>query len=84
MLLNKITDSFETFKISWGSAGLLTLSAPKLDVFFPIITQICLIAGVQMVSIIVDLVRKKMKLKEKEINLDELIKKNIEEFNKKE
>ena len=61
MLLNNVIDIFEKFKVSWFSTGLLTVS-PAFD-FMPLISQIVLVLSLQIISIMVDYVRNRLKLR---------------------
>ncbi|MEN2434967.1 hypothetical protein AAH994_06105 [Weeksellaceae bacterium A-14] len=62
---HELISYFSDYKISWLNTGMLTLSAPVLDQFFPVISQIVLVLCLQVISIGADHVRKKLKLKKR-------------------
>lgn len=71
MIVNSVSDIVEKFQVSWGSAGVLTVGMPLLDQLFPVVSQLVLICGVQLISIGVDFFRQKYKIrKSKHYNSD--------------
>ena len=79
MLLNNFVDLFEKFKVSWFSTGLLTVS-PAFD-FMPLISQIVLVLSLQIISIMVDYVRNRLKLRSRTSADLELPDKKKDSFN---
>lgn len=53
------TELIGKFNISWFATISLTAINPVLEVFLPVFTQLCLLAGVQIISILIDAARLK-------------------------
>lgn len=63
MMINNFSDVVDKFQFSWASAGVLTVGMPFLDQLFPVVSQLVLICGVQLITIGVDYFRQKYKIK---------------------
>ncbi|GEM_PF-4603332 len=61
MIVHNIPEIFEKFKVSWGVTGLAAVT-PAIDLM-PVVSQIVLVASLQMISIMVDYVRNRLKLR---------------------
>lgn len=82
------TELFYKFNFSWFATISLTAFSPLLDAFLPVITQLSLLAGVQIFSLIADAIRlkwlnqnskTKISQKENKIEIDSDINQNSTE-----
>ena len=78
MVLNNYIEVFTKFKISWLSTTFLSVSFVD---FLPIISQIVLVLSLQIISIMVDYVRNRLKLKARISNDLELPEVKKDSFN---
>ena len=65
-MIDKFLQVFTDFKVSWGSAGIMTVTLPLWEQILPLIIQICMIVSLQVISIGTDFIRTKYKLKPRE------------------
>lgn len=64
MIIQSVSDLFEKFKLSWGATGFLAFFS-GIDLL-PVFSQVILVMSLQIISIIVDYVRQKLKIRSRE------------------
>ena len=86
--IQTFTDFVGKYNLSWFATISLTAFSPLLDAFLPVITQLSLLAGVQIFSLIADAIRlkflnqnakTKISQKENKIEIDSDINQNSTE-----